>query len=113
MMTPNEIRFYFDENVKTLVAKGLRTRGIDVLTTADAGHIGWRDEAHLAFAQAENRVIVTQDADFLRLHASGHLHAGIVYYKPQARTVKQILRGLILIWEILDSDDMKNHIEHL
>ncbi|HVU10396.1 MAG TPA: DUF5615 family PIN-like protein [Phototrophicaceae bacterium] len=80
------IRFYLDENVENQIAKGLRTRQIDVLTTAEADHIGWKDEQHLAFARAEKRVIVTQDSDFLKLHARGESHAGILYYKPQTRT---------------------------
>jgi predicted nuclease of predicted toxin-antitoxin system len=74
------IRFYLDENVNTSVAKGLRTRGIDVLTTPEAGNMGLRDEEHVAFALAENRVIVTQDRDFLVLSSQGVKHAGIVYY---------------------------------
>ncbi|MFN8450493.1 MAG: DUF5615 family PIN-like protein [Anaerolineae bacterium] len=108
-----KIRFYLDENVDKQIARGLRTRDIDVLTTGEADHIGWTDEEHLAFARAERRVIVTQDSDFLRLHAQGHPHAGIVYYKAQTRTLKQILRGLIMIFEILLPDDMEKHIEHL
>src|SRR5664279_5449150 len=97
-MTKTEIRFYLDENVSYQIARGLRTRGIDVLTTAEAGHIGWKDEEHLTFAFAEQRVIITQDRDYLRLDAQGKPHAGIAYYKPQTRTLKQILRGLILIY---------------
>jgi predicted nuclease of predicted toxin-antitoxin system len=109
----SEIRFYLDENVDSQVAKGLRTRQIDVLTTAEAEHRGWKDEEHLTFALQEGRVIFTQDSDFLKLHAAGKPHAGIVYCKPQTCTLKQIIRGLILIYEILQPEDMHNHIEHL
>lgn len=41
--------------------------------------LGASDEEHLAFALAEGRVIFTLDADFLRLAAAGHEHAGIAY----------------------------------
>ena len=108
-----DIRFYLDENVENQIAKGLRTRQIDVLTTGEADHIGWKDIQHLVFALAEQRVIVTQDSDFLKLHAQGQEHAGIVYYKPQAHTPKQILRRLLLIYEIFEPEDMKNHLEYL
>ena len=113
MTTKTEIRFYLDENVDNQVAKGLRTRKIDVLTTAEADHIGWKDEQHLAFALEERRVIVTQDRDFLRLDTQGLPHAGIVYYKPQTRMLKQILRGLILICEVLEPEDMENRVERI
>ncbi len=112
-MTQNRIRFYLDEHIDKQIAKGLRTRQIDVLTTVEAGRMGHKDHEHLAFALAEQRVMVTQDADFLILHAQGEPHAGIIYYKPQTRTVKQVLRGLILIYEILEAADMKNHIERI
>lgn len=113
MTTKTEIRFYLDENVENQIAKGLRTRGIDVMTTAESGHMGWKDEEHLAFGLAERRIIFTHDDDFLRLHNQGKPHAGIVYCKQQTRTVKQILRGLILIYEILQPEDMANHLERL
>jgi predicted nuclease of predicted toxin-antitoxin system len=110
---PTEIRFYLDENVDNQITKGLRAYRIHVLTTAEAGLIGWKDEQHLAFALAEGCVIFTQDRDFLRLHAQGRQHAGIIYCKQQTRTIKQILRGLILIYEILELEDMRNNVEFL
>lgn len=110
---PNKIRFYLDENVDNDIAKGLRTREINVITTAEANHIGWTDAEHLAFALKENRVIFTHDSDFLRFHAQGHKHCGIVYCKSQTRTLKQIIRGLILIYELLQLEDMENRIERL
>jgi hypothetical protein len=110
---PDNLRFYLDENVDNDIAEGLRHRGVDVLTTPEAGNMGLSDEGHLAYAQAENRVIVTQDGDFLGLARKGMLHTGIVYYEPHSRTVKEIICGLILIYEVLIPDDMKNHIEYL
>ncbi len=62
------LRFHLDEHIDTAIADGLRRRGIDVTTTAEAGLRGAGDEAHVAFALSEGRVLVTNDADFLRLH---------------------------------------------
>ena len=72
-------KFYADECVTKAVIRGLQQRGADVLTVAEAGMLGATDEEHLAFAFAQERVIFTQDDDFLRLHAAGVEHAGIVY----------------------------------
>lgn len=110
-MTTRRIRFYLDENVDNRIAQGLRTREIDVLTTAEAGNRGLKDAEHLDYARAENRVIITQDTDFLVFHANGVEHAGIVYYKPQTRSIKQVIRTALLIYEILTPDDMRNHVE--
>jgi len=54
----------------------------------------------------------TQDEDFLALHAAGHQHAGISY-APQGTSIGKIVRGLMLLYQVLDADDMKNHVEFL
>ena len=74
-----QVRFYTDEHVSRAVIRGLRQRGVDVLTTPEAVMLKAVDEDHVAYAQREGRVIFTQDADFLRLHAEGKPHSGIVY----------------------------------
>jgi len=73
------IKFYTDEHVSPAVVRGLRTRGIQVLTAKDATMLDALDEKHLEMAAAKGMVIFTQDADFLRLHAEGISHSGIVY----------------------------------
>jgi hypothetical protein len=60
----------------------------------------------------EGRVVVTQDADFLRLHAAGHPHGRIVY-APQQTAVGTIVRGLMLIHDVLTPEDMANHVEFI
>ena len=111
--SPEQIRFYLDENVANAVANGLRNRGIDVITTAEAGYMGRDDLDIMAFALQENRVIVTQDDDFLAHASAGVTHAGIAYCKPQTRSIKQIIQGLLLIHGVLSPEDMLNHIEFL
>ena len=106
------IRFYLDEHVSRAVARGLRQRGVDVLTVPEAGLMGAADEEHLRRAAGEGRAVFTQDDDFLRLASKGHPHAGIVYARQQTR-VGDIIHGLMLIHDVLDADDMWNHIEFL
>jgi predicted nuclease of predicted toxin-antitoxin system len=110
---PQTIRFHLDEHVDPAVAGGLRSRGIDVTTTRDAGLLSAPDEEQLAFIRSEGRVIFTEDADFLRLHAAGESHPGIAYCHQQTRAIGEIIRGLVLIWEVLEPDDMRNHVEYL
>jgi len=107
-----ESKYYMDEHVPKAVTTGLRRRGIDVLTTQEANLLAASDEAHLALANREERVVFTQDADFLRLHAEGVPHAGIVYAHQQTR-IGAIVRGLVLIFRILEPQDMRNHVEFL
>jgi predicted nuclease of predicted toxin-antitoxin system len=101
-----------DEHVPRAVTDGLRRRGVDVLTAQEAGLREADDEQQLAFASREGRVIFTQDADLLRLHAAGRPHHGIVYV-PQQTTIGYVVRGLMLIYDILSSEDMIDHVEFL
>lgn len=107
------MRFHLDEHVAHAVAEGLRKRGIDVTTTADASLLHASDDQHLAYALRENRVIFTQDRDFLRLDADGVQHAGIVYCRHGKRTIGQIIRHLCLMHDCLDSDEMAGRVEYL
>ena len=106
------IRFYTDEHVARAVVKGLRDRGVDVLTVTEAGLPGAADDMHLARARRDGRVVVTHDVDFLRLHAAGVGHAGIVYVTREL-PIGDVIRGLMLIVQVLDAEDMIGHIEFL
>lgn len=108
----DRIRLYTDEHVPRAVVKGLRERGIDALMVSEAGMLGATDEEHLAFAYREGRVVFTQDEDFLRLHASGAEHFGIVYTRQQT-AIGDMIYGLMLIAEVLDAEDMKGNVEFL
>ena len=63
-------------------------------------------------ARSESRVLFTQDPDFLGLHGVGVQHAGIVY-APQGTSIGDIIRGLILIHQVLEPEEMKDHVEYL
>ena len=58
-------------------------------------------------AQAEQRVIFTQDSDLLRLHAAEHPHSGIVY-APQGMSIGEIIHGLMLLYQVLNADEMED-----
>jgi phosphoribosylformylglycinamidine (FGAM) synthase-like amidotransferase family enzyme len=106
------IRFLTDEHVPKAVARGLRERGVDVTTAAEAGTLGAEDLWLLEHLKAEGRVVITHDADYLRLHAAGVQHAGIVY-APPGMSIGDMIRGALLIAEVLDSEAMMNHVEFL
>ncbi len=107
-----QISFYLDEHIHRAVAEGLQRRGVNVLTVQKAGKSGVSDREQLAFAMSEARVIVTMDSDFLILASEGVSHAGIAYANPQ-RSVGELIGSLMLIYDVLTSTDMTNHIEYL
>lgn len=65
------VKFYMDGHVHPAVTRGLKLRGVDVLTVQEAQMLGASDEEHLSLAASSGRVLFTHDDDFLKLHAAG------------------------------------------
>ena len=105
------MRFHLDEHVDPAVADGLRRRGLDVTTTVEAGLRRASDADHIAFANREGPVIVTQDDDFLALAATGVEHAGPIYADWQSRSIGQLIEFALLVAACVTEADMRNHVE--
>jgi predicted nuclease of predicted toxin-antitoxin system len=110
---PRTIRFHLDENSDPRIAAGLRLHGVDVTTTPEAGLLHAPDEEQLVFAIHHGRVVITQDADFLRILAAGREMPGIAFYSAQSRSIGEVIRDLLLIWEIYEPEEMSNRVEYL
>jgi len=93
------IRFHLDEHVPHAIAEGLRRRGIDVTTTVEAGLRSATDDVHLAYAWEQQRVIVTNDPDFLVLAQEDRPHMGIAYCDQGRRSIGEMIRRLVVLWE--------------
>lgn len=108
----DRIRFHLDEHVDPAVAIALRRAGIDVTTTNDVGLRTKDDKAQLNFARIEVRVMVTRDHDFLGLVSGATEHPGVVFYTA-SKSLREIIEGLILIYEVMTPREMAGHIEYL
>ena len=75
------LKFHLDENVAPAVVVGLRSHGVDVTTTQEAGLLGSTDAAQLEFAFSKERVLVTHDDDFLMLVRTQE-HPGVWLLPP-------------------------------
>lgn len=107
------IRFHLDECCDPAVAAGLGRRGIDVTTTPEVGLLKAEDELQAAYGLAENRVVVTHDTDFLAHQAAGVPHAGIAFCHKDTLGIGEIIRRLVLVWEIYEPEEMVNRVEYL
>ena len=47
------------------------------------------------------------------IHAAGTVHAGIAYCHQQSRAIGQIIGGLVLIWELMEPQEMENRVEYI
>jgi hypothetical protein len=101
------ICFHLDENCDPRIAAGLRLYGINLTTSIEAGLLRASDEDQLRFAAGQGRVIVTRDADFLRLDAAGTVYSRIAYWRPGGRPLGELIRMLVLMWEVREPGEMQ------
>ena len=80
--------FLTDEHIPNAVAIGLRARGVDASTAAEAKQL---------------------DPDHLRLHANGVPHAGILFAPPDA-TIGLLIGGAMLVAEVMSPDEMLDRV---
>lgn len=106
------IRFHTDEHIGWAVIEGLRRRRIDVSTTFETGLSSATDTIQLKYARETGRVLVTQDTDFLRLHAEGANHSGITFFR-QGETPGDMLRMLVLVFDVLTAQEIAGRVEFL
>jgi len=102
------VRFLLNENISGAVIRALREQGHDVLAAKESMR-GELDEAVLARARAEQRIVVTQDKDFgeLAFRAGMPMHCGIILFRLSgAKFPKDDAR----IIDVLNSrDDFSGH----
>lgn len=109
------LRLYMDHHVPSAITRGLRRRGIDVLTADEDQTAQWDDERLLRRATELDRIMFTQDDDFLAIghqwQQSGREFAGLVYAHQLRVTIGQAVRDLEVIAHAMSTDEMKNRIE--
>jgi predicted nuclease of predicted toxin-antitoxin system len=71
------------------------------------------DEEQLAFVRAEGRVLVTHETDFSRIASQTHDHPGIAYAHKDTAEIGEMIRAIILIYEVLEPQEMIGQVEFL
>lgn len=112
----NPPKLYLDEDMDPTLACMLRQHGYDVVSAYDLGHIQWADEAHLAFAAQESRVLLTHNARhyapmFTRWWTEGRSHAGIVV--SQQLAFSEIFQRLLHLLNHATADSLQNTYRNL
>jgi predicted nuclease of predicted toxin-antitoxin system len=108
-----KIRSHLDENADPAIAAGLRRYGIDVTTTQEVRLLNRSDEEQLKYICENNRVIFTQDTDFLRIASYNQNHPGVTYCQKGTRSIGEIIAGLHLIYEVFSPEEMIGQVEFL
>ena len=109
-----EIKIYSDEDVNIAVTEGIKRRGITAYSCQEAGNIGLTDEEQIKYANSKRFVILTHDADFLRIvHKRRISHSGIIFVSQNKLNVGEIIRKIEFLVSIISEEDMENHVEFL
>ena len=115
----SDVRLYVDEDAgEDAVVKGLRTRGIDVLTTVEANQLGATDAEQLATAIRLRRTIYTFNVgDFAQLHKEhleqGREHTGIVVIPDQRCSAGEKIRRVTKFLKSVTAEEMLNRMKYL
>ncbi len=111
------LSFFFDQHASAAIARGLRLRGVDVLTAYADGADRLPDESLLLRATELGRVLFTQDEDLLalahRYQAAGKFFSGVVYAHQLRVSVGRCISDLELIGKASSAEEMANHVEFL
>jgi hypothetical protein len=108
-----EIRYHLDEHIDTAIAVGLRRRGVNVTTTAEAGLLGARDPEQIAFATANQRVFVTRERGIAAEVPVGASHAGIVIARSARRHIGPTVLTLTHLHRTRTAEEMVDRIEYV
>jgi hypothetical protein len=111
------VALYFDHNVRSAIALGLRLRDVDVLVAFEDGFAEAEDAAVLQRATELGRVAFTNDDDFLAVAhdwlKTGREFAGVIYVHQLRLTIGQTIAELEMIAKAGQAEDFWNRIEYL
>ena len=110
------VAFYADEHFPRQITRGLRQRGVDVLTVQDDGRSGEKDDAVLLDrATALGRVMLSCDRDYLieagRRQRSGEAFAGLIYAIAGATATGRCVIDLEIMAKAGEPADFTNQVE--
>ena len=102
------MRFLLDVNVGSRIAQALTTAGHDVVRAALVSATA-KDQAILAHAVSDARILVTYDRDFSELvfADSAEPPPAIIYIRYRAREIEGVIERLM---PLLDFDRLRYHM---
>jgi predicted nuclease of predicted toxin-antitoxin system len=106
-----------DEHVHRAITNALKLRNVDVLTVQEDCRTGAADQIILDPAIELERVIFTQDDDFLTIanyfQQQGIYFTGVIYAHQQSVTVGDCVRDLEIIAKAAEKKDLANQVQYL
>lgn len=114
------IKFYLNEDIAPDLAKLLRERGFDAISTYEAGMRGKSDEEQMEFAQQQERAILSCNFhDYLRLarewFLAGKEHYGVIvsYRQYAGKELGKLLQVVLKLLNDVTAEEMRNTVRLL
>jgi len=111
---------YLDDDVTPALARLLLARGIDAITTAEAGTLGSADEVHLEFAARAGRVLLSYNYhDFLPLAEQwfviGREHQGVIlsFHQYSQDQIHVALQRTLRLLAAVPAEELRNTVRFL
>ncbi len=111
------VALYMDEHIHSSITVGLRFRDVDVLTVQEDGRSGISDTLLLDQSTELQRVVFSQDQDFLieaqRRQVESIPFAGVIYAQQRIVTIGDCVRDLEIIAKASEPEDLVNMVQFL
>ena len=111
------VALYMDENVPRAVTNGLRLKDVDVLTAQEDNREGTPDSILLDRATELQRVMFTQDEDFLaiaKLRQQEEINfAGVIYIHNRRLFIGNCVEDLEIIAKVYEFENLANRVLYL
>ena len=111
------IALYMDENVEGQIVRGLRGRGIDVLTAEEDGRNETPDPEVLDRATELGRIAFSRDQDFLREAArrqrNGEAFGGVIYAHKLSVSLGRCIEDLEFLAKVGSAEDFTGRVYFL
>jgi predicted nuclease of predicted toxin-antitoxin system len=111
------VRLYMDAHIPGAITRGLRRRGVDVITAQEDSSDELPDPDLLDRASALGRVLFTHDDDLLaeaaRRQSAGEPFAGVVYIHERRRHIRRCVEELELIAMASEPEEWVARVQYL
>jgi predicted nuclease of predicted toxin-antitoxin system len=113
------IRFLADADLNQAIVKGVRERepALDLMSATEGLLEGLSDPDVLAFATAENRILISHDTSampvhFVKLLGMGGHSPGILLVRQRA-SLGQIIDAILILWSASAPEEWIDQIHYL
>ncbi|MBE2270243.1 MAG: DUF5615 family PIN-like protein [Anaerolinea sp.] len=106
-------RFYIDENIEPELETQLRRYGIEAVSARSLEKLGDTDPNHLQRATEMGYILCTQDQDFLRMHAEGAIHCGLIFASAYGAHIGGWVRQLRRLYEQETAESLSGIVTYI